>query len=116
MVYANICLNCGSIEYYYYGEATKTFISTLYGEDFVDDTFDIQGTCCADCHSEYLNEFNLDLLSHQEKTLFFHFKGERRLLYFLRLAKDIPELIENYYQNNEDLEIKLKLLEEKLGE
>jgi len=88
VVEAAICLNCGSIEYLIYGNYTRYYKSSLdgiretdYGED------DGSEAICSKCNLEKMNFFDLDMLSTQEKVLFFHYSDSRRLLMFLRLIR-----------------------------
>lgn len=110
MVQACICLECGSIEWREYGTYTRYHQSSIAGITEEHMEYEYDDEMCVLCSPNRLNYFELDLLSEQERTLFFYYNNERRLLMFLRLSKSIPLLI-NVVIDEIEIEEKIAILE-----
>lgn len=108
MVEVCICLDCGGIRWREYGSYDKYFLSSESGIIEENTDFELDSSRCNECDSGRINFFNLDVLSVQERVLFFHYDRFRRLLMFLRLSKVTSGLVRYPVEDN--------YLEEKIGQ
>jgi len=115
MVYASICLDCGSIRWREYGTYDRHFYSSMTGAVAEESTTDFEGSICDECSSDRIVEFDLNDLSDQERVLFFHYSSPRRLLMILRLRKKIEALSSISDLSDSDVKERIKSLENELN-
>jgi len=111
---ATICLNCGSIDYIVIGSSRRYYTTNNEGyEEEIDSDFEFEEEQCERCGGFDLVHFNWNDLSEQEKIIFLHLKGNRRLLYFLKISLYKDSLLPNRDINF--IEQKISELEKELG-